>query len=239
VQAAAFPDFPDPQEPQERTVAPEDPEYPVPQVSPDAHQQSAKNPHHHLAGPAHLDHLDLRDHPAELELPAAQDPLVAMETTEPPASPDLRDHPAPQETLAPTVNPETPEPQLSPSPSSPETQDHREMLDHKVFPETQEHPVPMDNLEAPDPRDHLAHPAHRDLQETTDNPDLVDHPDLREKGACARNTALWTAVSFSKMERGDKRSAGQISVCLFQFFLVFSSISCHHSLSRVSDSPKR
>jgi hypothetical protein len=169
VQAAAFPDFPDPQEPQERTVAPEDPEYPVPQVSPDAHQQSAKNPHHHLAGPAHLDH------------------------------PDLRDHPAPQETLAPTVNPETPEPQLSPSPSSPETQDHREMLDHKVFPETQEHPVPMDNPDSPDPRDHLAHPDLRDLQETTDSPDLADHPDHKERGACAQNTAPWMVVFSSKM----------------------------------------
>lgn len=202
--------------------------------SPDAHHQCAKSPHHPHADPAHLDPLDLRDLPAEPEPLAVPDPLVATETMELPVPPDLRDPLDPEETLDPMDSPETLVPLLSLSPSSPETPDHREMLDHKVFPETQVHLDPMDSPETPDPRDHPDHLDHRDPLATMANPVPVDPLDLRESVVCAPNIALWTVVFSSKMEQGDKQSAGQI---FSYFFLVFSTILC--SFPRRNDSANR
>jgi hypothetical protein len=231
VQAAACPDYPDHQEPQERTVAPDALEYPVPLDSPDAHHQCAKSPHHLHADPAHLDPPDHRDPPEDLEPLAAPDPLVAMETMELPVPPDPRDPLDLEETLDATDSLETPEPPLSLSPSSLETRDHKEISDHRVFLETQVPLVPMDSPATPDPRD-LPDPLDlRDLLATMDSPDPVDPLDLRENAVFAPNIALWTVEFSSKMEQGDKQSAGQI---FFYFFLVFSTILCSFRRSDAS-----
>jgi len=210
VQDAACPDSQDHQVHPERTVAPADPEYPVPLVSLDAHHQCARNPHHHHADHAHPDHLDLRDHPEALEPLDAPGHLAVVETMVPLELPAHRDLPDQLETLDKMDSLETLDPQPSLSPSSPETPDHREMLDRKVFLEIQEPPEAMGNPETPDQRDHPAHPDLRDLPDRMDSPDPVDLPDHKENVVSAPNIALWMEEFSSKMEQGDKQSAGQI-----------------------------
>jgi hypothetical protein len=229
VLAAACPDFPDLQAHLERTVALEDPVFLVPLDSPDAHPQCAKSLHHHHAGLAHLDHPDLRDHPEALEPLDAPGHQAVVETTVPPELPAHRDHPAQLETLDKMDSPETQDPQLSLSHSSPETPDHREMLAHKVFPETQEPPAATASPETPAPRDHPAHLDLRDHPETMDSPDLADPPDLRENVVCARNIALWMVVFSSRMEQGDKlfRPADSVNFFVLLLGLSIVPIFCH------------
>jgi len=170
----------------------------------DAQVQFALNPQLHPADPAHLDHPA---HPAHRDLlvtPVRTVPLDVPEMTEIPVLPDPVDH---KEILDPPV-----------------PMDHREILEHQ-------HQAPLPSLATLDPKatldptDHLDHPAQMDQTDNPEAPDQrdppekvvllaemairdrmapLDHRDPTESAVSAPNTAHWMAVSFSKMEPGDK-----------------------------------
>lgn len=166
-----------------------------------AHHRPATLNHHRLATPAHLAHPEL---PAHKEMAAPPDLLVLPETPVKMAALDLPDPPVPKEMLVlvvPTVllvklvlllNP------LHPLLVSPVPLVSKVLL---VPPAPVETPAAMAtpvNPETRDPVETMVNPA---ATATPDPRDLLDPPAHKVNAVFAPNTALWMAVSSSKMAR--------------------------------------
>jgi len=225
--AVACPGSPDLQAHLERTVAPADLEYPVLLASLDAHHQCAKNPHHHPAAHALLDHLDQLDPLEPLEALDVLDPLAAMETMAHLVPLGHKDHLDPLEMLDQMDNLEILD---LPQPVNHSFQgilDHKETPARRGFLETLVHLGAMVNQETTVQRALLDPLDHRDHLATMDSLVLLDHLAPLERGVFVQNTVLWTVECSSKMVHAVKwdELSRDVLMSTFQLRQIFFVVS--------------
>jgi hypothetical protein len=180
------------------------------------HQKSALLPRPHHANHAHLANLASQDHkvlpatPAQLEIQATLAKMVNQ------AAQARKVHPAHQATQVLMDHEVIQVRQLSALQPLPETPDPPAQMDHLAQLVNQAPKETMATQEAQAPK---AHQAQLAAQAKMVLPETKDHQvqmDPKENRVSARNTALWTAVSSSKMEQDVKNLAHHFSRSFLQ-----------------------
>jgi len=242
---AAFQDNQDHKALQAKMVNPESPVLPEPpEILESPQRLLANQPLHHHANPAHKDlpdRLDPQDHQetqARLEPQDAQEPTLHQDLL------DHADHPDHQASLAQSDPTENQESQLNPSLSFQENQANPVTKAQLDLPDHQE---PQEMTDLQDPLDQKAKLAPTELQVKTDRLDHQDLPEAVEllaRRVFARNTALSTEESSSRMELGVKSTqqefdsqASQRNAVFLLFLLSSSLLFLHHPTSKSLLSP--